>query len=199
MNMSLENCSLRRWSNASGALVVAVGLLLVTAGCKSVANDPPSPRPGFGYVDFYSEEEPGTMSWDILRYDPEAKHFKILFSEVNPVKSRVVRVALPPGEHMLSVGFLNESVQLPAKLNLSVRESQVIPVKVTLSAGEVGVYQMREQRYGPTARGHYGRTIATRSMTGKASKVTAEPLSPLDYRPSAQMPYAKAPVKAPAP
>jgi hypothetical protein len=172
---------------------LGAGLLVLVAGCKSLPNDPPTPQAGYGYLDFYAEEEPGTLSWDIQRYDVEAKHFKLLFSEVDPVPSRVVRVPLHPGDYQVQVAFLNRAIKLPAVLNVAVQPGMVTPVKVELRQGEVGAYQTREMRYGPTARGHYGRIYQTRSKTGSASIVTAQASSSIDYHPKEEMPYAKAP------
>ena len=144
-----------------------------------------------GYLDFYTEAAPGTMSWDIQRFEAESKRYRILFSEVKPAPSKVVRVQLPPGEHLVRVAFLNQLIKYPAALNVSVREGQVTPVKVELIEGQTGTVAVREQVYGPTARGHVGRRTETRTITGNAYDVKAEAASPVAYAPQDQMPYAQ--------
>ncbi len=173
-------------------MCLAAGLFASATGCKSVPRDPPAPQAGFGYLDFYAEQEPGSLSWDIQRYDAASKRFALLYSTIKATPARVVRVAVPPGEHLVRVGFLNQSIIAPATVNVSVCEGKVTPVKVDLTEGETRTYSVREQRYGPTARGHVGRVGETRTVEGKGIGVRAEALPPLDYQPSVAMPYAKA-------
>jgi hypothetical protein len=173
-------------------ICLMAGLLASVTGCKSVPQDPATPQAGLGYLDFYAEQEPESLSWDIQRYDAAAKRFVLLYSTIKANPARVVRVAIAPGEHLVRVGFLNQPITAPATLNVSVREGMVTPVKVDLSEGETRTYSVREQRYGPTARGHVGRVTEVRTLEGKGVGVSAQALSPVDYKPSASMPYARA-------
>jgi hypothetical protein len=177
---------------STAIFIVTAALSFLFAGCKSIPEGTLTPRPGMGYLDFYAEEETGTLSWDIQQFDAEGKRYKILLSEVKPAPSKVVRVQLPPGDHLVRVAFLNQPIKLPATLNVSVREGQVTPVKVALTEGRTGTFQQREQTYGPTARGHYGRITKTRTVKGHAFDVKAEAAAPVDYAPRDQMPYAQA-------
>ena len=181
----------KRWGSAA-AILFAAALGFLVAGCKSTPEGTLTPRPGMGYLDFYAEAAAGTMSWDIQRYDAESKHYRILFSEVEPAPSKVVRVQLPPGDHLVRVAFLNQPIKLPAALNVTVREGQVTPVKVELIEGQTGTVLLREQVYGPTARGHVGRRTESRTIKGNAFDVKAEAESPVAYAPRDQMPYAQA-------
>ena len=52
------------WRPAA-AVVIAVALSFLFAGCKSTPEGTLTPQPGMGYLDFYSEAAAGTMSWDI--------------------------------------------------------------------------------------------------------------------------------------
>jgi hypothetical protein len=178
------------WRSAA-AIFIAAAFGLLVGGCKSTPAGTLTPRPGMGYLDFYAETAPGTMSWDIQRYDSVSKRYQILFSEVDPAPSKVVRVQLPPGDHLVRVAFLNQPIKLPAALNVSVQEGQVTPVKVALIEGKTGTFQQREQRYGPTARGHYGRITEIRTIEGNVFDVTAKAEIPVAFAPRDQMPYAQ--------
>jgi len=175
----------------AAAIFVVATLLFLTAGCKSTPEGALTPRPGKAYLDFYTEAEAGTLSWDIQKYDPVSKRHRILFSEIKPTRYNVVRVQLPPGEHQVRVAFLNQPIKLPATLKVSAREGMVTPIKVALTEGQSGTFQQREQRYGPTARGHYGRITEVRTIQGHAFEVTAKASDPVAYVQRDQMPYAR--------
>ena len=178
------------WRPAA-AVFIAAALSFLGAGCKSTPAGTLTPQPGMGYLDFYSEAAAGTMSWDIQRFDAESKHYRILYTKVKPAPSKVVRVQLPPGDHLVRVAFLNQLIKYPAALNVSVKEGEITPVKVELIEGHTGTVVVREQVYGPTARGHVGRRTELRTIKGNAFDVKAEAASPVAFAPRDQMPYAQ--------
>jgi len=183
-------CPGREWIRFAAVICAAV-MTLLAAGCKSTPEGLLTPRPGMAYLDFYAEEEAGTLSWDILKFDPATKHYRILYSEIEPAPSKVVRVQIPPGEHRVCVAFLNRAIKVPATLDVSAEAGMVIPIKVVLTEGKTGTYQQREQTYGPTARGHYGRISVNRTVEGRVFEITAKSARPVAFAPRDQMPYAK--------
>ena len=67
------------------------GPALTGAGCASANVNPPSPAANTGYVDFFTAP-PAALAWDV-RQDDGAK----LYSSIEPLEDRVLRLAPPPG------------------------------------------------------------------------------------------------------
>jgi hypothetical protein len=90
---------------------------LLGIGCASTNVNPPAPRAGSAYLDFYAGAEPG-LAWKIQRREGSTDQFKTVFSDLNPIPDGILRIALPPGRHQLRVTVLNRVINEPALLDV---------------------------------------------------------------------------------
>lgn len=174
---------------------VWLGLLVVgflVPGCASRNVNPVKAAPKTGYVDFYTVED-NDLSWDVRDLQCRQKGF----SEFNPVKGNILRLAFPEGDYQLRISFLNRAVLVPATNAVPVRDGMVTPVKVHLVAsGTANVYR-EETHAGGTVYGRYGRTTKIKSDENVTIDVKTEQQSPIPYAPKDHMPYRAAPVATP--
>ena len=85
-----------------GSFAVYAAVVFLGFGCASPNVNPDAARPLTGYVDLYADPA-GELAWDVRRFDAGANQFKtVLFSTVEPVEGRVLRVALAPRQHRLT-------------------------------------------------------------------------------------------------
>ena len=115
--------------------------------------------------------------------------------QIEPVEGRVLRLALAPGHHRLRITFLNRVISDPALIEVEVRDGQVTPVEMTLTATGTAFVRTEEQRRGGTARGRYGRATKVASDESQMYRVTATLQTPRPYQLKEQMPYAQNPAK----
>ena len=175
-------------------------LLLVTlaCGCASPNVNPPKPKPGLGYVDFFAPAQ-HELAWQVERWDSEKQRHQALFSHFEPLAEPILRLALPAGRHQLKVTVLNRVTFDAEPLDLDVLDGQVIPVRVTLvAAGKTAVRDRRESA-GGTPFGRYGRRtkIVYDEETIFRISASAEPAQP--YQTKQDMPYATAATAVPEP
>jgi hypothetical protein len=170
-------------------LPVLLGAALLALGCASTTNvNPAAPKMNTGYVDFYADDS-GEFSWDIQRLD--ATSSTKIYYDVDPLKSKVLRLAMPPGQYRLRVTFLNYVITEPALFDLVVQDGHITPVHVSLTEAGVSSVRTKETSRGGTAYGRHGRRTSIDSYESKAYRVSATPQPPAPYRPKEQMPYAK--------
>jgi len=158
-------------------------------GCTTPNANPPQARANTGYVDFYADP-PGELNWDVASFDERTQSFESVFSELEPVPNGVLRLAFVPGHHRLRVTFLNRVTDKPAEVEVEVMDGKIIPVRVTLTAGDtVNVNTQKESR-GPTAKGRFGRRtkFGTDESVMYSLSATVEP--PVPYQPKERMSYA---------
>jgi hypothetical protein len=110
-------------------------ILLLASACASRNVNPPTPKAHTGYVDIYSQPGMG-ISWDILYAKPGSDHFKRAYSDVKPVEGGVLRIALPPGRHLLRINVLNHVITDPTDVELEVADGKVTPVRVNFDKGK---------------------------------------------------------------
>lgn len=176
-----------------GAAAVAL-LLLFGAGCASPNVNPPTARPNTGYVDFYTETN-SELAWQVQRFDPAAKQFKIVFADLDPLKDPILRLAFAPGEYRFQVTFLNRVIAKPAQLDVRVEAGRIIPVQVTLTEAGTAFTQTKSTTYGSTIRGRIGRRTKVGSYETVMWNVAAVSRSSQPYQPKEQMNYAQKPTQ----
>ncbi len=161
--------------------------LIVSAGCSSHNVNPTAPRAHTGYVDFYTDSSMD-LSWEVKREAGKAGEMRTVFSEFQPVKGTILRLAAPPGTNHFQVWFINEVTEGPQRVSVPVEEGKVTPVHITLTpAGSTSV-ENKSYEYRPTAR---ATRRVTRLATGESVtfKIGAVPQGPVEYQTKEQMPY----------
>ena len=166
---------------------------LLAPGCASRNVNPAKAAPRTGYVDVYTVED-NDLSWDVRDLERRRKGF----SEFNPVKGNILRLAYPEGEYELRISLLNRAVLVPATNHVSVKEGMVTPIRVHLvAAGTANVYR-EETHAGGTVYGRYWRTTKIKSDENTLIDVKTEPQPSVTYAPKDQMSYWAASSPAPA-
>ena len=171
-------------------LGLAAVCLSVLAGCHTADVNPASPRAGNGYVDFYTEAYEG-VSWKIKRASGPNGAMKEVFSEFKPIKSNILRLAVPPGTNEFQVWISNEVTTGPTNVAVLVANQMITPVKVSLvPAGSIAVLE-KSVGYRSTAR-------ATRQVSRISTEeqdrfqIVPAPGTPQPYSGKDGMPYAYA-------
>ena len=176
---------------SNGLRLAAFAAVLVLAfGCASPNVNPPAPQPNTGYLDFYS----GTaedLAWDIQTFSPEANRYVTAFSDVKPLRERVLRLAFRPGRLQVRVTVLNRAVEQPAEVELEVRDGKITPVQVDLKEAGESVVGTRRESAGGTLYGRYGRRTKTSIAEMTRYTISASAAAPVDYQPKGQMSYAR--------
>jgi hypothetical protein len=169
-------------------------LALLGSGCASPNVNPPKARAGTGYVDFYVDKDDG-VAWDVQCFDDKAGQFKEVFSDVEVPEGGVLRLAFAPGTRRLRVSCLDNVIQTPADISVTVIDGQIVPVEVTLVP--VGAVQVKSEsrQVGKTYLGSHRRHTDYDYSKTQIYNVTAEPQDPLAYLPRQKMPYYESPAK----
>jgi hypothetical protein len=169
-------------------------LALLCPGCASPNVNPSKPRAGTGYVDFYADVE-GGVAWDIQSFDDTAGKFKEVFSDVEAPEGGILRLAFAPGVRRLRVTCLDNVIQTPADISVTVLDGQIIPVEVTLIP--VGAAQVKSEsdQVGKTYLGRGRRHTNYDYAKTQICNVTAEAQDPQAYLPKQKMPYYESPAK----
>jgi hypothetical protein len=134
-------------------LALAV-LALCVPGCATQNVNPPQARANTGYVDFHANPA-GELSWEVARFDDRTQGFKTVFSTLEPLPDEVLRLAFAPGHYRLRVTFLNRLIAQPAEVEVEVKDGMITPVQVALVPEGTALVERKEQRVGPTIKGHY--------------------------------------------
>jgi hypothetical protein len=173
-------------------VALLAGLALLASGCASPNVNPPHARAGTGYVDFYADID-GGVAWDVQCFDDAAGQFKEVFSDVEVPEGEVLRLAFAPGTRRLRVSCLDNVIQTPADISVTVIDGQIVPVEVTLIP--VGAAQVKSQsrQVGKTYLGPRRRHTDYDYSKTQIYNVTAEPQDPLAYQPRQKMPYYESP------
>ncbi len=168
--------------------MAAVGLW--SSGCATPDVNPPQARANTGYVDFHTDSTEA-LSWEVARFDDRAQNFQAVFSELDPLPGRVLRLAFPPGPLRLRVTFLNCVVQEPGMVEVNLPDGMITPVRVVLTAAGTALVERKDERRGGTYRGRYGRGTKYSSDESVSYRVSAEAQTPLPYHVKERMPYAR--------
>jgi len=167
-------------------ILAAVGLLVT--GCASSNVNPPQARAKTGYVDLYADSS-GELRWQVARFDDRAHSFKHVFSEWELPPDRVLRPAFRPGQYRLRVMFTNRVVREPGLVDVEVKDGMITPVHVVLIPEGATQVETRQEQWGTSWKGRYGR--GTKVSTSEASmyRVSAEADALLPYQVREQTSY----------
>jgi hypothetical protein len=165
---------------------------LAIAGCSSPNVNPPAPRAHTGYVDFYTDSSLG-LSWEVKRFEPGGK-LKPVFTKFAPVQGTILRLAAPPGRQRFQVWFINITTEGPQAVEVEVKEGQVTPVHVALTAAGTTSVERKNYSYRGSAKGYARGTKITSDQSG-VFRIEAAAEAPQPYRPQEQTPYWSAPEK----
>jgi hypothetical protein len=168
-------------------LLMMLGLL--AAGCATGNVDPARPHAGAGYIDFYTEPAED-LNWDVKEIAAGSQRGKKLFSELDPVESGILRLALAPGRHELRITFLNRPVVEPATVQVEVREAMITPVRITLNDAGTGQVIQKTREVGRSEVRRYGRATRISVDESIIFQLTAAAQEPRAYARKAGMPYA---------
>lgn len=168
--------------------VAAVGWW--SSGCATHDVNPPQARGNTGYVDFHTDAAE-SLSWEVALFDRRTQEFQRVYSELDPLPGRVLRLAFPPGPLRLRVTFLNRVVQEPVVVDVELADGMVAPVHVVLTAAGTNQVERKDERRGGTYRGRYGRGIQYGSDESVSYRVSAEAQTPVPYQVKERMPYAR--------
>ena len=169
-------------------MLAAVGLLV--AGCASPDVNPPQARAKTGYVDFYADSA-GELRWQVARFDDRAQSFKNVFSEWELLPDRVLRLAFAPGHHRLRVTFTNRVVPEPGLVEVEVKDGMITPVHVVLIPEGATLVETREDRWGTSYKGRYGRGTKVSSSESSTYRISTEANAPTPYQVKERTVYAR--------
>jgi len=160
---------------------------LALTGCSTANVNPAAPRAHTGYVDFYTDTDMG-LSWEVKRADDGAGEMRVVFSEFQPVRGTILRLAAPPGSHRFQVWFTNQVTEGPQTVQVQVLEGKVTPVRVTLTPVGSTSVQRKDYSFRGSAKG-YG--SGTKVVSGQSAvfAIGAVAGSPQAYGPKERMPY----------
>ncbi len=156
-------------------------LLLLASACASRNVNPAMPKAHTGYVDIFSQPAMG-VSWDVLRAKPGTEKFKRAYSDVKPVEG-VLRIALPPGRHLLRINVLNHVITDPADVEVEVADGQVTPVRVKFIAGKGRSMPYRDPGAGGSVYRRQGRGSSISMYAASEYAISATPESSAPYKP----------------
>ena len=126
--------------------------LIAGGGCVSSNVNPAQPKVGTGYVDFYTTV-PQELSWTVQRFNGRQQSFETLYSSFEPLRDPALRVALPPGEHLLEVRINNLLMEGVKRVKVRVEEGKVTPVFVQLYSVGVNSTEQKEVQIHQPVRG----------------------------------------------
>ena len=160
---------------------------LAIAGCGTPSVNPSSPRADTGYVDFYTDSNM-ELSWDVKCADERTGEMRTVFSEFDPVKGNILRLAAPPGNRRFEVWFINRATEGPLAVSVEVQDGKVIPVHIALNPAGTASTDRKSYRFGGSAKG-YARGTKTVSDTDDIYKIETAVGLPQAYEPKERMSY----------
>jgi hypothetical protein len=165
---------------------LAVGLLVIIAGCSTPNVNPPSPRANTGYVDFFTDSAL-ELSWEVKEEEPGGK-LRTVFSDLNPVEGTILRLAATPGTHRFQVWFMDQVTEGPQAIEVPIDNGKITPVRVTLTAKGTTSVDIKEYRFGGSAK-RYGRGTKFITEQNQVFQIGLGAERPRPYQPKEQMPY----------
>jgi hypothetical protein len=169
------------------AVALLIPGLLFLSGCAAPEQNPSSPRPNTGYVDFYTEAS-SELSWEVKRFDQQTDKPKTVYSEFEPLPGTVLRLACTPGKQKFQVWFMNRATKGPQVVLVQVEDGKVTPVHITLTPIGITLVDQETQAVRGSAKG-YGRRKKFTTDINKVYEIGATAQAAQGYRPKEQMPY----------
>jgi hypothetical protein len=170
-----------------------MALCLLVAGCASPNVDPAHAKPHTGYLDLYADSS--SLCWEVDQLNDKDSNGKVIYQEFGFRPERILRLAFKPGQYHLQISFLNKVIAEPADVGVTVQDGMITPVQVTLDQTGKILVETRSSGTQGTYYGRFGRARRLHDNEAGMYHVSAEPQSPVPYRPKAQMPFANFPSK----
>ena len=172
---------------ASKCVFLVVALAGLLNGCGTPDVNPALPRARSGYVDFYTDSPLG-LSWKVKRAAEPNGPLRAVFSQFEPVAGNILRLATPPGTWQFEVWFSNEVTTGPQKVEVTVADGKVTPVRVSLQPEGNILIENKSFAYRSTARAT--RRVSKISTEEQENfRIVTNPGSPQDYHVKEQMSY----------
>jgi hypothetical protein len=177
--------------------ISSIGMLLLGGlafpGCSTSNPNPSHPHANTGYIDFYTDSNL-ELSWEVKWFDPQTAELEKVFSQFEPVKGSVLRIAASPGRQRYQVWIVNRVTEGPVFVDVPVENGKVSPVHVTLASAGATSVDRKVYGFRPSAKG-YGRgtKIVTQGEEVFRLGLTAETAKP--YQTRERMPYWSVEVK----
>jgi hypothetical protein len=169
-------------------LCATSGVLLLGGGCASPDVNPQAPRPGRGYVDFFTQPKMDVW-WKVDVFDSRKQDYKEFTAQFKAPSDGIFRVEARPGLHKGRISFVNQAIEAPAEVEVEVRDGMITPVEVKLSKGGTSYVRTVEDR----ARSGFntaGRNKVTDSPQ-QLWQISATALPPIPYAPKEDTAYWK--------
>jgi len=178
--------------NPGSICLLISAVLLLAPSCASPDVNPPRAQPNTGYIDLYSPTDSG-LCWDVGENQNSSDRFRTIFSDVKPVASGPLRLALTPGPHRLRVNFLNRVVSAPVMFHCEVPAGHILPVAISLKpAGQTTVIS-KQTTIGGTPAGRGGRQTKVNSEETMRYELSADVGPAFPYQPKSQINYPNQP------
>lgn len=177
-------------SRVSSVCVCIIGLAcLASAGCASANVNPPHPAAHTGYVDFISHDD--DLCWQVNLISSTGKTNEV-FSDFDPLREHVLRLAFEPGHYQFNVNFLNRVIMQSGSADVEIKDGLITPVYVSFAdAGTTEVESSRTQLGGTgTYYGRYGRHTIISSDQTAMYNVVLEPQPAISYQTKTNLSYA---------
>jgi hypothetical protein len=171
----------------TGIRYLAFAAVLSITGCSTPNVNPPSPRANTGYVDFYTDSAL-ELDWEVKQAEEPGGQLRTVFSDLKPVEGTILRLAATPGTHRFQVWFMDQVTEGPQAIEARIENGQITPVHVTLTAKGTTLVDIKEYRFGGSAKG-YGRGTRFFSEQNQVFQIGLAAEPPRPYRPKEQMPY----------
>jgi hypothetical protein len=178
---------MRLLKNTCG-VALALAVTWISSGCATSDVNASKPKPHQGYVDFYCPSGEAVF-WNVSRYDETAKSFRELHWDMEEPRHSILRLALPPGNHLLRVAANNVAVQTPVELAVMIEERKVLPVQVAFGDAVSMPAQTRDLGFGRGMKGPAGRRVRTVDRQTTLFTMTARVEPSLPFERKEQMPY----------
>lgn len=168
-------------------MIALVLLTFLVSGCASSNVNTRKTEAVTGYVDLYTDTN-ADLAWDVQEAPSGAGDFETVFSDVNPVSSKVLRLPLPPGQHQLRVTLLNRVVSKPADVSVTVESGKVTPVRIVLVEAGPTVIVSKQTMVGGTLT-RSGRQTNIQRNESTMYELSAIADASIPFQPEQQMPY----------
>jgi hypothetical protein len=168
--------------------LLAVSGVLLGGGCASRDVNSQAPRPGRGYVDFFTQPRED-LWWKVDVFDSRKQDFREFTAQFKAPGEGILRVEARPGPHKGRISFVNRAVEAPVEVSVEVREGMITPVEVTLRKGGTSFTRSVEDR------ARSGFQTANRNQVNDYSQqlwqISAKALPPIPYTPKQNAAYWK--------
>jgi hypothetical protein len=129
--MAISRAMSNKQSFAVPAAFFLCCLMMAGGGCVSSNVKSPEARRDTGYVDFYTAV-PQELSWTVENFNGRGQSWSTVYSSFEPIREPALRIALPPGDHLLQVRINNLLMEGTQRVKVRVEDGKVVPVFVQI-------------------------------------------------------------------